>query len=138
MHFLFLMTLQVRIEQKISLASGCSYIAPLHSASTLAVFFKYIFTELGFCEASNTSDVDRGHYIWEETAVGSSAQAPCAFGPSNEQATRKCEKRNLWGEPQILTCGTQVSLLFSKFNESVVSDHRTRPWNNYMSQQLLI
>ena len=106
----------------------------LHDVISLPIFilllfllFFYIFTVLGFCDTTNTSDVDCGHYIWEETEVGSSAQTPCAFGPSNEQATRECEKRNSWGEPQILACGTQVSLLFSEFNESVVSDYRTRP-----------
>ena len=88
---------------------------------------------MGFCEASNTSDVDHGHYNWGETEVGGSTQTPCAFGPSNEQATRECEERNSWGEPQILKCGTQVSLLFSEFNESVVGDHRTRPWNKHTS-----
>ena len=82
----------------------------------------YVLTELGFCEAENTTDVDRGDYAWEETEVVSSAQTPCAFGPSNEQATRECEERNSWAEPQILMCGTQVSRLFSEFNESVVSD----------------
>ena len=90
------------------------------------VQFFFVFTELGFCEASDTSDVDHGHYIWEETEVGSFAQTPCAFGPSNEQATRECEKRISWGEPQILMCETQVSLLFSEFNESVVGDHKNR------------
>ena len=82
-----------------------------------------IFTELGFCEATITSDVDRGDYVWEETIVGRSSRTQCAFGPSNEQATRDCESRNSWGEPQILMCGTQVSRVFSEFNESVVSDH---------------
>ena len=78
--------------------------------------------ELGFCEAEVTFNFDRGEYFWEETAVDSSSQTPCAFGPSNEQATRECESRNSWGEPQILTCGTQVSLLFTELEESVVSN----------------
>ena len=113
------------------MALGWYYITTLHSASTLIVFFFCNFTELGFCEASNTSDVDRGYYIWEETEVGSSTQTPCAFGPSNEQATRECEKRNSWGEPQILMCATQVSLLFSEFNKSVVGDHRSKLRNKH-------
>ena len=102
--------------------------------SLLPLFLPFCtFTELGFCEASITSDVDRGEYVWEETKVDSSTQTPCDFGPSNEQATRECERRNSWGEPQILMCGTQVSHLYSEFNESVVSDHRTRPWNKLVS-----
>ena len=89
------------------------------------------FTELGFCDAEATSDVDRGDYIWEETEVGSSSQTSCAFGPSDEQATRECEERSSWGEPQILTCGTQISLVFTEFNESVVSDDRIWLSNYY-------
>ena len=83
------------------------------------------FTESGFCEADSTTDVDRGDHVWEETAVGSFAETACAFGPSNLQATRECEGRDSWGEPQILMCGTQVSRIFSEFDESTVGDHWT-------------
>ena len=88
--------------------------------------------ELGFCEAEITSDVDRGDYAWEETEVGSSARAPCSFGPSNKQATRKCQSGDLWDEPQIVMCGTQVSLLFMKFNESIVRLDRTTNVSTYL------
>ena len=80
------------------------------------------FAELGFCSAEVTSDVERGIYVWKEAEVGSSSQTQCDFGPSNEQATRECESRNTWGEPQIQMCGTQISRQFTEFNESALSD----------------
>ena len=92
----------------------------LHPVSFLSVFL--ISVELGFCEADITSDIDRGDHAWEETEVQSSDQTPCAFGPSNVQATRKCESKGFWAEPQIVMCGTQISRLFMEFNESAVSD----------------
>ena len=88
-------------------------------------FFTTIYApsaEMGFCSEEMTSDVDRGNYVWEEAKVGSSSQTQCAFGPSNEQATRECQSRNSWGEPQILMCGTQVSRQFAELNQSAVSD----------------
>ena len=85
-------------------------------------FFLLLYTEVGFCDAMTTSHVDHGVYIWEETEVGSSSQTSCAFGPSNEQATRECESRSFWGEAQLLSCGTQVSHAFMEFNESAVRE----------------
>ena len=92
---------------------------------TLLLFplFLLLFAEAGFCNAETTSDADRGDYAWEETEVGSSSQTSCAFGPANEQATRKCESRSSWGEPQILSCGT-IPSAFAELNESLVSDDR--------------
>ena len=93
------------------------------TVSFLSVFL--LSVELGFCEAETTSDVDRGDHAWEETEVGSSDRTLCDFGPSNVQATRECESRSFWAEPQILMCGTQISRLFTEFNESAVSDNST-------------
>ena len=85
--------------------------------------FLLLFAEVGFCNAETTSDADRGDYAWEETEVGSSSQTSCVFGPANEQATRECEKRSSWGEPQLLSCRT-TSRAFAELNESAVSDDR--------------
>ena len=85
--------------------------------------FLLLFAEVGFCNAETTSDIDRGDYVWEETEVGSSSQISCAFGPSNEQATRECESRNSWGQPQLLSCRT-ISRAFAELNESAVCDDR--------------
>ena len=107
---------------------NCSFLWELlfHFTTIFALlpfpFFPLLCAEVGFCDAMTTSDVDHGVYIWEETEVGSSSQTSCAFGPSNEQATRECERRSFWGEAQLVSCETQVSHAFMEFNESAVRE----------------